>query len=176
MADTTPAGGDGAPHARASRTAPTAGTTSNVSLAVTATDNGTVASRQRSVDGGTTWVNANQPPRGEPTEGTTTVLYRATDNGGNVSPVGSVTIKIDKTAPVVTVGGVAEGASLGDSGVLLPTWSATDATSGVGTVTATLDGAPLATGAGWSSGGCRSGRTPCRSRPRTCRVWPRPAR
>jgi glucose/arabinose dehydrogenase len=119
----------------------------NVSLAVTATDNGTVASRQRSLDGGTTWVNANQPLVVS-AEGTTTVHYRATDNGGNVSQVGSVTIKIDRTAPEVVVGGVVEGASLGDSGVLRPTWSATDATSGVGTVTATLDGAALASGAG----------------------------
>ena len=44
------------------------------------------------------------------TEGITTVLYRATDNGGNVSEVGPVTIKLDKTAPTVTFSGAAEGA------------------------------------------------------------------
>ena len=71
--------------------------TSNVTVTVNATDNGTVASRQRSTDGGATWVNANTALTIS-TEGTTTVLYRATDNGGNVSQVGSVTVKLDKTA------------------------------------------------------------------------------
>ena len=33
--------------------------TSNVTVTINATDNGTVASRQRSTDGGVTWVNAN---------------------------------------------------------------------------------------------------------------------
>jgi hypothetical protein len=115
--------------------------TSNVTVTVTATDNGTVASRQRSTDGGTTWVNANTALTIS-TEGTTTVLYRATDNGGNVSQVGSVTVKLDKTAPTVSVSGAAEGASVGNSGDL--TWTATDATSGIDTVTATVDGAPVA--------------------------------
>jgi glucose/arabinose dehydrogenase len=117
-----------------------------VSVAVTATDNGTVASRQRSTDGGVTWVNANQP-LSVTAAGTTTIQYRATDNGGNVSPVGTVVVRIDNTAPAVTVGGVVSGSTLGDSVTLSPTWSATDAASGVDTVSATLDGAPLADGA-----------------------------
>ena len=115
--------------------------TSNVTVTVNATDDGTVASRQRSTDGGATWVNANTALTVS-AEGTTTVLYRATDNGGNVSQVGSVTIKLDKTAPTVAVSGVAEGASVGNSGDL--TWTATDATSGIDTVTATVDGAAVA--------------------------------
>jgi glucose/arabinose dehydrogenase len=115
--------------------------TSNVTVTITATDNGTVASRQRSTDGGVTWVNANNALTVS-TEGITTVLYRATDNGGNVSQVGSVTIKLDKTAPTVTVAGAAEGASVGNSGDI--TWTATDATSGIDTVTATVDGVAVA--------------------------------
>ena len=35
--------------------------TGNVTLTVTATDNGTVSSRQYSIDGGTTWLNAANP-------------------------------------------------------------------------------------------------------------------
>jgi hypothetical protein len=115
--------------------------TSNVTVTVNATDNGTVASRQRSTDGGATWVNANTALTIS-AEGTTTVLYRATDNGGNVSQVGSVTVKLDKTAPVVAVSGAAEGASVGNAGDL--TWTASDATSGIDTVAATVDGAAVA--------------------------------
>ncbi|WP_082591859.1 PQQ-dependent sugar dehydrogenase [Terrabacter sp. Soil810] len=115
--------------------------TSNVTVTVNATDNGTVASRQRSTDGGTTWVNANTALTIS-TEGTTTVLYRATDNGGNVSQVGSVTVKLDKTQPAVAVSGVTDGATVGNSGDV--TWTATDATSGIDTVTATVDGTAVA--------------------------------
>ncbi|MGO4362625.1 PQQ-dependent sugar dehydrogenase [Terrabacter sp. RAF57] len=115
--------------------------TSNVTVTVNASDNGTVASRQRSTDGGATWVNANTALTIS-TEGTTTVLYRATDNGGNVSQVGSVTVKLDKTQPAVAVSGVTGGATVGNSGDV--TWTATDATSGIDTVTATVDGTPVA--------------------------------
>ena len=115
--------------------------TSNVTVTVNATDNGTVASRQRSTDGGATWVNAASALTVS-AEGTTTVLYRATDNGGNVSEVGSVTVKLDKTQPTVAVSGVTDGGSVGNSKDV--TWTATDATSGVDTVTATVDGAPVA--------------------------------
>jgi glucose/arabinose dehydrogenase len=49
---------------------------------------------------------------------------------------------VDTTAPAVTIAGVTADAALGDSGVLKPTWSATDA-SGIESVTATLDGSAL---------------------------------
>ena len=52
---------------------------------------------------------------------------------------------VDTTAPVVTVAGLTEGAALGDSGVLRPTWSATD-DSGIESLVATLDGETVATG------------------------------
>ncbi|RCG32923.1 PKD domain-containing protein [Sphaerisporangium album] len=118
--------------------------TGNVTLTVTATDNGTVSSRQYSINGGATWLNANNPITLS-TEGTTEVRYRATDNGGNVSPVGTVTVKIDKTAPVLSVSGV-EAKKYGDSASITPVFSATDAVSGVAGVTADIDGRAVTSG------------------------------
>ena len=117
--------------------------TSNVTVRVNATDNGTVSSRQFSVDGGATWSNLNNtnPQTTISAEGTTTVLFRATDNGGNVSEVGQVVIKIDKTAPSVAFEGATEGAEVGNAGDV--SWTAADATSGIQSVTATVDGAAV---------------------------------
>ncbi|GAA1268671.1 lectin [Sphaerisporangium rubeum] len=119
--------------------------TGNVSMTVTATDNGTVASRQYSVNGGTTWSNANNAVTFS-TEGTTEVLYRATDSGGNVSAIGKLTVRIDKTAPAVTVSGV-ESRSYGDSASITPVFSATEATSGPADVTATIGDRTVVSGA-----------------------------
>ncbi|WP_433381999.1 OmpL47-type beta-barrel domain-containing protein [Streptosporangium sp. CA-115845] len=110
--------------------------TGNVTLTVTATDNGTVASRQYSLNGGTTWSNANNPVTLS-AEGAVEVFYRATDNAGNVSQVGKVTVRIDKTAPVLSVSGV-EAGEYGDSASLTPVFPASDATSGVASVTAAI--------------------------------------
>ncbi|MER5627694.1 PQQ-dependent sugar dehydrogenase [Streptosporangium sp. NPDC002544] len=110
--------------------------TGNVTLTVTATDNGTVASRQYSLNGGTTWSNANNPVTLS-AEGAVEVFYRATDSAGNVSQVGKVTVRIDKTAPVLSVSGV-EAGKHGDSASLTPVFSASDATSGVASVTAAI--------------------------------------
>ncbi|GAA0849145.1 PQQ-dependent sugar dehydrogenase [Streptosporangium amethystogenes subsp. fukuiense] len=110
--------------------------TGNVTLTVTATDNGTVASRQYSLNGGTTWSNANNPVTLS-AEGAVEVFYRATDNAGNVSQVGKVTVRIDKSAPVLSVSGV-EAGEYGDSASLTPVFSASDATSGVASVTAAI--------------------------------------
>ena len=117
--------------------------TSNVSVRLNATDNGTVSTRQYSIDGGTTWatVSANNPTFNVTAEGTTTVLYRATDNGGNVSVAGQLVIKIDKTAPTVAFVGATEGAEVGNAGDV--SWTAADATSGIQSVTATVDGAAV---------------------------------
>ena len=117
--------------------------TSNVTVRVNATDNGTISSRQFSVDGGATWsnLNNNNPQTTISAEGTTTVLFRATDNGGNVSEVGQVVIKIDKTAPTVAFEGATEGAEVGNAGDV--SWTAADATSGIQSVTATVDGAAV---------------------------------
>ena len=119
--------------------------TSNVVATITATDNGTVSSRQYSVDGGQTWTNV--PNNGRVTisaEGTTTLLYRATDNGGNVSAVGSSTIKIDKSDPVVSFAGVTAGQSVANTADV--TWTTTDAVSGMASVAVTVDGATVPSG------------------------------
>ncbi|WP_020384952.1 PQQ-dependent sugar dehydrogenase [Kribbella catacumbae] len=121
--------------------------TGNVTLTVTATDNGTVASRQYSLNGGTTWTNTNnQGVATISTEAANTVLYRATDNGGNVSAPRQVSVPIDKTAPAISLNGVEPGSSHGDSGSLTPVFSATDATSGIASVSATLDGNAVPSG------------------------------
>ncbi|WP_226872726.1 PQQ-dependent sugar dehydrogenase [Microbispora sitophila] len=109
--------------------------TGNVSMTVTATDNGTVSSRQYSINGGATWLSANNAVTFS-TEGTTEVRYRATDSGGNIGQ-GTVTVKIDKTAPALTLSGVESG-DHGDSTSITPVFSATDATSGVASVTAVI--------------------------------------
>ncbi|GAB3155677.1 PQQ-dependent sugar dehydrogenase [Microbispora hainanensis] len=109
--------------------------TGNVTMTVTATDNGTVSSRQYSVNGGATWSNANNPVTLS-TEDATEVRYRATDSGGNIGQ-GTVTVKIDKTAPGLTVSGVESG-DHGDSTSITPVFSATDAASGVASVTAAI--------------------------------------
>ncbi|MEW2490052.1 PQQ-dependent sugar dehydrogenase [Streptomyces sp. NPDC048411] len=119
--------------------------TSNVSLTVSATDNGTVASRQYSVDNGTTWQSANAAVTLSK-EGATTVRYRATDNGGNVSEVGSLTVRIDRTGPTVTATGLDADGVYGDSKRPTPVFSAADAVSGGATATATLDGTAVTTG------------------------------
>ncbi|MFE4058988.1 PQQ-dependent sugar dehydrogenase [Streptomyces sp. NPDC059096] len=119
--------------------------TSNVSLSVTATDNGTVSSRQYSVDGGTTWLSANAAVTLS-TEGATTVRYRATDSGGNVSETGSLTVRIDRTAPAVTVTGLDADGVYGDSQRPKPVVTTADPVSGVATTTTTLDGATITPG------------------------------
>lgn len=119
--------------------------TSDVSLTVTATDNGTVSSRQYSVNGGATWASANNAVTLS-AEGTTTVLYRATDNGGNVSETGRLTVKIDKSKPTVEVSGLTDGKSYGDSERPELAFGAKDTVSGGATARATLDGAQVSAG------------------------------
>ena len=80
-------------------------------------------------------------------DGERTVEFRSTDQAGNAEQAGSVTVKVDGTAPVVQVGGVQPGASYGDSTDLTLGFTGTDATSGLQAVTATLDGTPLPAGA-----------------------------
>ncbi len=67
-----------------------------------AVDNGTLASVQYSRDNGATWTNlaANQQYGVTFSQnGTYDLRYRATDTGGNVSELGSVSFTIDLDAP-----------------------------------------------------------------------------
>lgn len=119
--------------------------TGNVSLTVAATDNGTVSSRQYSIDDGATWLSATNAVTLS-REGATTVRYRATDNGGNVSEVGSLTVRIDRTGPTVTTSGLDDGSVHGDSQRPKPVFSAADTVSGGATATATVDGKAITSG------------------------------
>jgi uncharacterized lipoprotein YddW (UPF0748 family) len=61
-----------------------------------------VANIEYSIDAGQTW----QPYSGSfvfNTEGTTSILYRSTDRAGNNETAKSITLKIDTTAPVVSL-------------------------------------------------------------------------
>ena len=61
-------------------------------------------------------------------EGTTTYEYRSTDGAGNVEAAKTLTVRIDKTAPVTAVSGVPAGWS---KTPLTATFSPGDAASGV---------------------------------------------
>jgi PKD repeat protein len=141
--------------------------TSDVVVTVDGTDNAKVRFREYSLDNGATWVQIPlrisgfelpgdfELPASFPlppftvtvsTPGVNTVLYRTTDYSGLHSEVGTLTIKIDKAAPTVTASGIADGASYGDSIYVSPSWTATDAASGLASTTATLDGQVLRRG------------------------------
>jgi peptidoglycan/xylan/chitin deacetylase (PgdA/CDA1 family) len=138
--------------ARIDRTAPvttvnytsTAWQRSNVTLRFTATDTGGagVSSTQSSINNGTTWTNGTS--RTISTSGQTTVLYRSTDAAGNVEVAKSVLVKLDKTAPTVTITTPASGGTYLRNQVVLAAWSATDATSGINAALTTSQ--PVANG------------------------------
>ncbi|WP_146082500.1 PQQ-dependent sugar dehydrogenase [Rathayibacter sp. AY2B3] len=73
-----------------------------VTLGLAAADNGAISTVQYSADNGTTWttVRAVNGAYSVPftTNGARTIQYRATDTGGNVSAVGTVTFTIDLAA------------------------------------------------------------------------------
>jgi hypothetical protein len=75
----------------------------DVSVSLDASDDcAGVASTEFSTDGGATWT----PYSGAFTvghEGATTVLFRSTDRAGNVEPAQTVVVKIDKTAPTLSL-------------------------------------------------------------------------
>ncbi|OLF05063.1 glucose dehydrogenase [Actinophytocola xinjiangensis] len=79
-------------------------------------------------------------------DGDHTLLYRARDRAGNVETDKAATIRIDATKPTLMVAGVAEGRVYGDATDLVLTWHAEDATSGLRTVGATLDGETVLNG------------------------------
>ncbi|MEU8262017.1 hypothetical protein AB0C02_15505 [Micromonospora sp. NPDC048999] len=86
---------------------------------------------QVSTDDGATWVNASA--NGVATISSDvkgSVRYRALDNNGYPTKEATVWLKIDKTAPTVSVSGLANGASYGNSGSVTVDWTVSDATSG----------------------------------------------
>lgn len=115
-----------------------------VTLALNASDaSSSVASTVYSLDGGTTWL----PYGGAVTfaeDGEYAVQFRSVDAMGNIEAAGTVTFKVDVTAPSITVTGVAEQA-YGNAGTLTFAWSAADEASGAAadSLAATFDGGAL---------------------------------
>ncbi|WP_436500026.1 ThuA domain-containing protein [Actinokineospora sp. HUAS TT18] len=111
-------------------------------VTITAQDDSSgVAATEYRVDNGT-WTSYTAPFT-VGGDGTHVVEYQARDVAGNVSAPGSLTVKVDAAAPTVTVSGLVDGASYGHSLDRVVGWQAADATSGVGSVSAKLDGAAL---------------------------------
>ncbi len=119
-------------------------------VTVTATDTGSgVKSVEYAVDGGA--FGAYTAPVTVTAPGAHTVRYRATDNAGNVSPVGSVSFTVvqrpapDTTPPAVTASVTGERNATGDYvGSATVTLTATDSGSGVARIEYSLDGGPYA--------------------------------
>jgi uncharacterized lipoprotein YddW (UPF0748 family) len=73
------------------------------SVTLTATDNCSgVGTIEYSTDGGQNWQTYSGSFSIN-TEGTTTVLYRSTDQGGNAETPKSITLKVDTSAPTLTL-------------------------------------------------------------------------
>jgi dipeptidyl aminopeptidase/acylaminoacyl peptidase len=88
-----------------------------------------------STDGGKSWIAG--ATYSVSAEGQTQVQYRSSDKAGNVEAAHTVTVRIDKTAPVVTLATPLDGAVYEINQVVKASWSASDALSGLGYVSAT---------------------------------------
>jgi regulation of enolase protein 1 (concanavalin A-like superfamily) len=118
----------------------------SVTLAATDEDGGSgVDSTEYRIDGAGNWTAYTGPVR-LADDGEHTVAYRSTDQAGNVEDAGSVTVRIDATAPSMKLTGVTDGTSYGDSKTVTLGATVTDAGSGVGSTALTLDGKELAAG------------------------------
>ncbi len=131
------------------------------SAAATDADSGMAGYQSRtSADGGATWDAPQSTGSVTVTgEGTTLVQFRATDNAGNTSPWSAATaggpgsVRIDRTAPVVTVSGadgswtnaasVTVTAAAGDSGSGVSAQESRTSLDGGGTWSAPAGGAAL---------------------------------
>lgn len=129
-------GGDDTTPPSSTATAPSGWVNTPVEVALEATDAGSGVARIITnlgvVEGaaGTVTVDA---------EGTTTVVHAAEDLAGNIEAPGSVTVRIDRLAPVATV---STPASDWHHGPVTVTVGGHDATSGVATLRVQVDGGP----------------------------------
>ena len=114
----------------------------NVTVAITGTDNvggSGVRDIKYTINAGTTITAAGSTTNVvRSTDGIATLAYWATDNSGNVSQAGSMTVRVDKTAPVTTIT-----ATPGPTSTSVAI-SGTDATSGLAGTFYSVDGAPAA--------------------------------
>lgn len=123
--------------------------TSNVTVGMSATDNGGSGVKQitYSASGAqpiaSTTVPGSSATLTATTEGTTTVAYFATDNAGNVEVSHTLTVQIDKTNPTASVN--SGPAALTNSSSATFNFSGSDATSGVDHLQYSLDSAAFIT-------------------------------
>ena len=114
----------------------------NVTVAITGTDNvggSGVRDIKYTINAGTTITAAGSTTNVvRSTDGIATIAYWATDNSGNVSQAGSMTVRVDKTAPVTTIT-----ATPGPTSTSVAI-SGTDATSGLAGTFYSVDGTPAA--------------------------------
>lgn len=108
---------------------------SDVSLTLSATDTMAGTARTEYTFDGVNW-NAYTIPINIANEGTTEIQYRSLDNAGNTGEIGKTTIKIDKTAPVITGSGIVRPNDNGwYNNDVTAHFEASDGLSGVDTVT-----------------------------------------
>ncbi len=114
----------------------------NVTVAITGTDNvggSGVRDVKYTINGGVTLTSAGASTNVVTSaDGIATIAYWSTDNSGNVSPVGSMTVRVDKTLPVTTISATPGATS---TSVVV---SGTDVTSGLAGTFYSVDGAPAA--------------------------------
>ncbi|MEU8188645.1 ThuA domain-containing protein [Micromonospora carbonacea] len=116
-----------------------------VPVVLTSTDAGSgVKKLEWSLDGGA-WTAYTEPV--EVTgNGSHELLYRATDAAGNAEALKSAVVKIDGDKPTLLVSGIADGQLYGDSQDVRISWQSVDPTSGIKTMSGTLDGKTYASG------------------------------
>ncbi|HEY3193683.1 MAG TPA: Ig-like domain repeat protein, partial [Candidatus Dormibacteraeota bacterium] len=120
---------------------------SPVQLALSATDNlSGVAATSFSVNGGAA-QNYTAPVTF--TDGVYHVTFSSSDIAGNAEASQTVDFMVDQTQPDVTIGGVTDGATYFLNGAPTPTFTASDALSGIATQVATLTPPSTASGAGF---------------------------
>lgn len=117
-----------------------------VTLSAVDNDGGSgVDKTEYSLDGGTTWVKYDAP-FAVSGEGVNEVKFHSTDKAGNTEDIQNTEIKIDKTAPKITINAPADGSQYVLKSTINADWSVTDEVSGIdksnGTVTS---GSPVDT-------------------------------
>lgn len=115
---------------------------SDVTVTLTATDTGSgVKEIHYALDGGAdTVISGSSASISVGTDGTHAITYYATDNAGNIELPSSVSFKIDKTPPAITITGVQDGATYALGLVPTAAYTAADATSGLAASSSSLTG------------------------------------
>ena len=120
--------------------------TGAVTVALSATDaggSGVAATRYR-LDGGAWQTGTSVVVAGDGVHG---LEFYSTDVAGNAEATKSAQVKIDATAPTVTLTAPTAGATYVQGVAASCAWTAADPASGVATEAATIDGLPVAKGA-----------------------------